>query len=44
MELCERGALRERISEGLPWSLLVRLALDTARGLAFLHENHIVHR
>lgn len=44
MELCERGALRERICDGLPWPLIVRLALDIAGGLSFLHKNHICHR
>jgi serine/threonine protein kinase len=44
MELCERGALRERICDGLSWTLLVRLALDVANGLSFLHQQHIVHR
>jgi serine/threonine protein kinase len=44
MELCERGALRERIQEGLPWNLTVRLACDVASGLKFLHDNKIVHR
>jgi serine/threonine protein kinase len=44
MELCENGALREKIQEDLPWNLIVRLALDIATGLSFLHENNIVHR
>ena len=44
MELCENGALREKIQEDLPWNLTVRLALDIATGLSFLHENNIVHR
>lgn len=44
MELCENGALREKIQEDLPWNLVVRLALDISSGLLFLHENQIVHR
>jgi serine/threonine protein kinase len=44
LELCTNGALREGLNSPLPWSLRVRLALDTAVGLAFLHENNIVHR
>jgi serine/threonine protein kinase len=44
MELCENGALREKIQEELPWNLIVRLASDISSGLSFLHENHIVHR
>ena len=44
MELCENGALREKLQEELPWSLIVRLALDVASGLSFLHENEIIHR
>eukprot|EP01041_Mallomonas_annulata_P008495 gene8495-17522_t len=44
MELCSHGALREGLRYPLPWSLRVRLALDTAMGLAFLHENNIIHR
>lgn len=44
MELCERGALRERIGDGLSWPLIVRLALDVATGLNFLHQQHFVHR
>jgi len=44
MELCTCGALREGLRYPLPWSLRVRLALDIAIGLAFLHENNIIHR
>lgn len=44
MELCENGALREKLKEELPWNLVVRLALDITSGLSFLHENDIIHR
>jgi serine/threonine protein kinase len=44
MELCDHGALREVIKHKLSWQLYIRLALDIAKGLAFLHENHIIHR
>ena len=44
MELCSHGALREGLRFPLNWQLRVRLALDTALGLAYLHENNIIHR
>lgn len=44
MELCENGALREKIREELPWNLIVSLALDVSSGLSFLHEKNIIHR
>lgn len=44
MELCSHGALREGLRYPLPWALRVRLAMETAEGLAFLHENRIIHR
>ena len=44
MELCKNGALRELLKRKLSWSLKIRLALDIAQGIAFLHENGIIHR
>lgn len=45
MDLCERGSLRECLKLPLiPWKLRVRMALDIAWGLEFLHDNGIVHR
>jgi serine/threonine protein kinase len=47
MELCERGALRECLqlySRESNWELIVRLGMDIAQGLHFLHERGIVHR
>jgi serine/threonine protein kinase len=45
MELCEKGSLRSCLkSTYMPWKLRVRLALDVAWGLVFLHENNIMHR
>ena len=28
----------------LPWEIRLRIALDSAAGLAFLHDNHVIHR
>lgn len=50
MELCNKGALREGMVHLMPpngvplWPLIVRLALDTALGIQFLHEHSIIHR
>jgi len=44
MELCENGYLLHCIHSRLPWPLKVRLILDVAIGLAFLHEHGIIHR
>jgi serine/threonine protein kinase len=45
MEVCENGALRERLFDSeLSWSLRARLALDVALGLQALHAHHLVHR
>lgn len=44
MELCKNGALRELLKRKLSWPLKIRLALDIAQGIAFLHENGIIHR
>ena len=45
MEICENGALRERLFDTeLSWSLLTRLALDIALALQCLHSHHLVHR
>jgi len=44
MELCTYGALREGLRYYLSWPLRVRLCLDVAEGLAFLHGKRIIHR
>ena len=44
MELCKNGALREALKLSLPWNLRVRMALEIVQGLAFLHEQSIIHR
>ena len=44
MELCKNGALREVLKLHVPWALRVRMALDVAQGLAFLHDQNIIHR
>ena len=44
MELCKNGALRECLKRKISWPLKVRLALDICQGIAFLHENGIIHR
>jgi hypothetical protein len=44
MELCGNGALRECLKLNLPWQLRVRIALEVAQGIEFLHSNGIIHR
>lgn len=44
MELCTNGALRECLEHNLKWNLKIRIALDIAQGLVFLHEQGIIHR
>lgn len=44
MELCKNGALREVLKRKISWPLKVRLALDISQGIAFLHDNGIIHR
>ena len=44
MELCKHGTLRDVLKYNLPWNLLVRLALDIAQGLDFMHGQNIIHR
>mmetsp|Transcript_25952 Transcript_25952/g.24802 ORF Transcript_25952/g.24802 Transcript_25952/m.24802 type:complete len:803 (-) Transcript_25952:141-2549(-) len=44
MELCSRGTLRDVLLLNLPWKLRIRIALDVARGILFLHEQDIIHR
>eukprot|EP00020_Sapocribrum_chincoteaguense_P012252 CAMPEP_0170735608 /NCGR_PEP_ID=MMETSP0437-20130122/3184_1 /TAXON_ID=0 /ORGANISM="Sexangularia sp." /LENGTH=2393 /DNA_ID=CAMNT_0011073939 /DNA_START=304 /DNA_END=7485 /DNA_ORIENTATION=- len=44
-ELCTIGSLKEVLKEfALPWDLTVRLCLDTAIGLLFLHETGLLHQ
>jgi serine/threonine protein kinase len=44
LELCEKGALRENLRKVLPWNLKVRICLDIAYGIDFLHQQGIIHR
>jgi serine/threonine protein kinase len=47
MELMENGNVRMLLDakgENLPWKLRLKFALDTAKGMAYLHQYHIVHR
>jgi leucine-rich repeat kinase 2 len=44
MELCSNGALRECLEQTLGWNLKIRIALDIAQGILFLHEQGIIHR
>ena len=44
MELCENGTVRDILKHRPPWNLVVRLILDIARGIDFLHGENIVHR
>lgn len=44
MELCENGTVRDVLKHRPPWNLVVRLILDVARGIDFLHGENIVHR
>lgn len=44
MKLCEKGSLRDCLKLPIPWKLRVRIALDVAWGIAFLHEQDILHR
>eukprot|EP00803_Ostreobium_quekettii_P002489 evm.model.scf_1485.2 EVM.evm.TU.scf_1485.2 scf_1485:17352-19850(-) len=51
-ELCDLGSLKQSIDDGLFWNqskglpdlgAVVKIALDTARGMAHLHQHNIVH-
>ena len=46
MEYCEKGSLYDwlRTPEAMSWPVRLRISLGFARGLAFLHENKILHR
>ncbi|GJP37965.1 hypothetical protein CLOM_g22410 [Closterium sp. NIES-68] len=47
-ELCPNGSLDDVLFEPeeyvLSWEQRVRIALDAAKGLAYLHESNIIHR
>eukprot|EP00475_Leptophrys_vorax_P031758 TRINITY_DN48326_c0_g1_i1.p1 TRINITY_DN48326_c0_g1~~TRINITY_DN48326_c0_g1_i1.p1 ORF type:complete len:379 (+),score=32.98 TRINITY_DN48326_c0_g1_i1:199-1335(+) len=49
-ELCPNGSLDQLLFEPeesghvLSWEERVRIAMDAAKGLAYLHENNIIHR
>lgn len=47
-ELCPNGSLDQNLFEEngklLTWEQRVGVALDAARGLAYLHENNVIHR
>eukprot|EP00747_Dinoflagellata_sp_TGD_P165726 gnl/TRDRNA2_/TRDRNA2_187440_c0_seq1.p1 gnl/TRDRNA2_/TRDRNA2_187440_c0~~gnl/TRDRNA2_/TRDRNA2_187440_c0_seq1.p1 ORF type:complete len:389 (-),score=62.53 gnl/TRDRNA2_/TRDRNA2_187440_c0_seq1:104-1138(-) len=47
-ELCEGGTvfqlLHERPELTLPWSQRLKVAVDTAKGMNFLHRQRVVHR
>uniref|UniRef100_A0A6T7VVI0 Protein kinase domain-containing protein n=1 Tax=Pyramimonas obovata TaxID=1411642 RepID=A0A6T7VVI0_9CHLO len=47
-EFMEGGSLyeyyRRRIGEGMPPSAVAKAGLDVARGMDYLHKNHIIHR
>ena len=44
MEFCERGSIRDCLKFSIPWKLRVRMALDVAVGISFLHDNDFIHR
>ncbi len=47
MEYLPKGALYDVLhnsKEDLPWTLRWQIALDVARGVAYLHERNIIHR
>lgn len=47
-ELCRHGSLEDILFHSpscpLDWELRVEVALQSARGLAFLHKNNVIHR
>lgn len=44
-ELIKGGDLRRRLKNGfMPWTDRVRVALQVASALAYLHRNHFIHR
>lgn len=46
MEYCEYGSLKHVISKGKlkDWSQKLRILLDVAKGMQFLHNKSIIHR
>ena len=45
MRYMEGGSLKERLEQGpLPWEEVVRIVHDVAAGLAYAHEQGVVHR
>eukprot|EP01103_Thecamoeba_quadrilineata_P012390 TRINITY_DN3189_c0_g1_i2.p1 TRINITY_DN3189_c0_g1~~TRINITY_DN3189_c0_g1_i2.p1 ORF type:complete len:432 (-),score=65.44 TRINITY_DN3189_c0_g1_i2:480-1775(-) len=49
-EFCEGGALDDRFKEGIrtrklpPWSIRIRICLETALALGYMHERNYIHR
>lgn len=47
-EYCDGGTafalLHQRPSQGMPWSQRLKIALDVAKGMNFLHRRDVVHR
>ena len=45
MRYMEGGSLKERLAQGpLPWEEMVRIVQEVAEGLAYAHEQGVVHR
>ena len=45
MRYMEGGSLKERLAQGpLPWEEVVRIVQEVAEGLAYAHEQGVVHR
>lgn len=45
-EYCSRGGLNTILydqSKDLPWNRRIEMAIDAAKGLAYLHSNGIIH-
>ena len=44
MEYVKEGSLKRLLKKSLDYSFKLKIALDIAKGLAFLHNNNIAHR